>query len=71
MTGIDKKRSQINESIDVDSVSDSVSDTLQINPSHVKNLVKYRASLKDELSKVGDNIAYRPAPSQVSIPLNV
>ena len=46
---------------------DIASDTLQVNPSHVKNLIKYRASLERELSEVGDEVAYRPVPSQVSI----
>ena len=44
---------------------DIASDALQVNPGHVKNLINYRTSLECELSKVGDKVGYRPAPSQV------
>lgn len=41
--------------------------SLQVNPSHAKNLINYRAALEAELSDIGDEAAYRPVPSQVSI----
>ena len=37
----------------------------QVNPSYVANLVEHRTSLKLGLAEVGEEIAYRPSPSQV------
>ncbi|XP_028395044.1 midasin-like isoform X2 [Dendronephthya gigantea] len=38
--------------------------SLQVNPSHVRNLIQYQASLKSEISEIGNEVAYRPVPSQ-------
>lgn len=43
-----------------------VESTLQINPSCVKNLVEYQKFLRSQLSSLGEEVAYRPVPSQVS-----
>ncbi|XP_046844513.1 midasin-like isoform X2 [Xenia sp. Carnegie-2017] len=38
--------------------------TLQVNPSFVKNLVEYQKFLRSQLSSLGEEVAYRPVPSQ-------
>ena len=60
-----KVRSENEESFSGAAINESTS--LQVNPSHVRNLIQYQASLKSEISEIGNEVVYRPVPSQVSI----